>query len=94
MGLGGSIAGTKNVDMFFPNGELMRSTVVSALIILLFFFFAKKKSSKRKRRFFANGSAGKKIALRCNLKLYSAAWRWFYAYRCYFAASSSVSSIF
>lgn len=39
------IAGTKNVNMFFPGGELMRSSVVPALIILLFFIFAKKEKA-------------------------------------------------
>jgi hypothetical protein len=50
------------------------------------FCFAKKKSSKRKRRFFVNCSADKKIALRCYLKLYLAAWRWFFAYGVLFQA--------
>jgi hypothetical protein len=45
------------------------------------FCFAKKESSKEKRRFFAKGSAGKKKAIRCFLKLYSATWRWLSAYR-------------
>jgi hypothetical protein len=45
------------------------------------FCFAKKESSKEKRRFFAKGSAGKKIAQRCYLKHYLAAWCWLSAYR-------------